>query len=253
MLLLPRELIFHCGRINGKSRARDQAPARREHMLCRGVGVSRRAACAREGGRKLQTKTASPLPDPSVLVVMGVSGCGKSTIAMMLAHRLNWIFEEGDWFHPPSNVEKMHSGVPLTDEDRWPWLHGIAAWIDATRRVGNHGTVACSALKRAYRDILLGERPDVRLVYLKGDRDLIARRLAARDAHFMPPSLLDSQFASLEEPQPDEHTIVVSIVPHPREIVEEIVKRLGKAAAPSAPGIAATARRSFPEESGNVP
>src|SRR6516165_7210682 len=73
---------------------------------------------------------------------MGVSGCGKSTIASMLAHRLNWIYEEGDWFHPQSNVEKMHSGVPLTDEDRWPWLHGIAAWIDATRRVGNHGTIA---------------------------------------------------------------------------------------------------------------
>ena len=189
--------------------------------------------------RTLQTKTAASLPDPSVLVVMGVSGSGKSTIAMMLAHRLNWIFEEGDWFHPPSNVEKMHSGVPLTDEDRWPWLHGIAAWIDATRRVGNHGTVACSALKRAYRDILLGERPDVRLVYLKGDRDLIARRLAARDAHFMPPSLLDSQFAALEEPQPNEHPIVVSIVPHPREIVEEIVKRLGDDASPSPPEIAA--------------
>ena len=198
-------------------------------------------------------KTALPLGNVSVVVVMGVSGCGKSTIASMLAHRLHWIYEDGDWFHPQSNIEKMHGGEPLTDEDRWPWLHGIAAWIDATRRVGNHGTVACSALKRAYRDILLGERPDVRLVYLKGGRDLIARRLAARDAHFMPPSLLDSQFASLEEPQPDEHTIVVSIVPHPREIVEEIVKRLGKAAAPSAPGIAATARRSFPDESGNVP
>jgi gluconokinase len=239
--------------INDKSRARDRAPATREDMLVPGVGLSGRAAYAREGGLELQMKTASPLPDPSVLVLMGVSGCGKSTIAMMLAHRLNWIFEEGDWFHPPSNVEKMHSGVPLTDEDRWPWLHGIAAWIDATRRVGNHGTVACSALKRAYRDILIGGRPDVRLVYLKGDRDLIARRLAARDAHFMPPALLDSQFASLEEPQPDEHAIVVSIVPHPREIVEEIVKRLGKAAAPSAQGLAATARRSSPEESGNVP
>jgi gluconokinase len=147
----------------------------------------------------------------------------------------------------------MHSGVPLTDKDRWPWLHGIAAWIDATRRAGNHGIIACSALKRVYRDILVGDRPDVRLVYLKGDRDLIARRLAARDAHFMPPSLLDSQFASLEEPQPDEHAIVVSIVPHPREIVEEVVKQLGKAAAASALQIAATARRSFPEESGNVP
>jgi gluconokinase len=184
---------------------------------------------------------------------MGVSGSGKSTIALMLAHRLNWIFEEGDWFHPASNIEKMHSGVPLTDEDRWPWLHGIAAWIDATRRVGNHGIIACSALKRAYRDILVGDRPDVRLVYLKGDRDLIARRLAARDAHFMPPSLLDSQLATLDEPQPDEHAIVVSIVPHPREIVEEIVKRLGKAAAASAPQIAATASRPLPEESGNVP
>ena len=184
---------------------------------------------------------------------MGVSGSGKSTVALMLAHRLNWIFEEGDWFHPPSNIEKMHNGVPLTDEDRWPWLHGIAAWIDATRRAGNHGIIACSALKRVYRDILVGDRPDVCLVYLKGDRDLIARRLAARDAHFMPPSLLDSQFASLEEPQPDEHAIVVSIVPHPREVVEEIVKRLGKVAAASAPQIAATARRSFPEESGNVP
>ena len=202
--------------------------------------------------RNLQTKTTAPLLDPRVLVVMGVSGSGKSTIALMLAHRLNWIFEEGDWFHPPSNVEKMHSGVPLTDEDRWPWLHGIAAWIDATRRAGNHGIIACSALKRTYRDILVGKRPDVRLVYLKGDRDLIARRLAARDAHFMPPSLLDSQFASLEEPQPDEHAIVVSILPHPREIVEEIVKRLGTAAA-SAPQIARTVWRSSREESGNVP
>ncbi len=146
---------------------------------------------------------------------MGVSGSGKSTIALMLAHRLNWIFEEGDWFHPPSNIEKMHRGEPLTDEDRWPWLEGIAAWIDATRRAGNHGTVA--------------------IVYLKGERDLIARRLAARNGHFMPPALLESQFATLEEPQPDEHPIVVSIAPHPREVVEQIVKRLGKGAAASAP------------------
>src|SRR5262249_15896226 len=135
-------------------------------------------------------------------------------------------------------VEKMHAGVPLTDEDRWPWLHGIAAWIDATRRVGNHGTVACSALKRAYRDILVGERPDVRIVYLKGERDLIPRRIAPRGGHFMPPALLDSQFATLEEPRPDEHPIVVSIAPHPREIVEEIVKKLGKGVAPSSPGLA---------------
>lgn len=188
---------------------------------------------------KSEDETASLPRNPSVVVVMGVSGCGKSTIASMLAHRLNWIYEDGDWFHPQSNVRKMHAGEPLTDEDRWPWLHGIAAWIDATRRVGNHGTVACSALKRAYRDILVGERRDVRVVYLKGERDLIARRLAARDGHFMPPSLLDSQFAALEEPQPDEHPIVVSIVPHPREIVEEIVKRLGEDASPLPPEITA--------------
>src|SRR5262245_64622062 len=189
-------------------------------------------------GSESENNVASSLANTSVVVVMGVSGCGKSTIAMMLAHRLNWIFEEGDWFHPHSNIEKMHNGEPLTDKDRWPWLEGIAAWIDATRRVGNHGTVACSALKRAYRDILVGERADVRIVYLKGERDLIARRLAARNGHFMPAALLDSQFATLEEPRPDEHPIVVSIAPHPREIVEEIVKKFGKGVAPSSRGVA---------------
>ncbi len=164
---------------------------------------------------------------PAVLVVMGVSGCGKSTIAAMLAHRLHWIYEDGDWFHPQTNIEKMHHGEPLNDADRGPWLHAIADWIDATRLNGHHGIVACSALKRAYRDILIGERGDVRLIYLKGDRDLIARRIAARADHFMPPELLDSQFKALEEPTPDERPIVVSIAPHPREIVETIVKKLG--------------------------
>jgi gluconokinase len=168
---------------------------------------------------------------------MGVSGCGKSTVASMLAHRLNWVYEDGDWFHPPSNIKKMHGGEPLTDDDRWPWLQGIAAWIDATRRAGNHGTVACSALKRAYRDVLVGERPDVGIAYLKGARELIAGRLAARDGHFMPPSLLASQFAALEEPRPDEHPLVVSIVPHPREIVEEIVRRLRNDSTPARPEV----------------
>jgi len=167
-------------------------------------------------------------PDvPAVLIVMGVSGCGKSTIAAMLAHRLHWIYEDGDWLHPTSNIEKMHHGEPLDDADRWPWLHNIADWIDATRKAGHHGVVACSALKRAYRDILVGERRDVRIVYLKGDRELIARRVAARADHFMPPELLDSQFKALEEPTPDERPIVVSIVPHPREIVETILHNLG--------------------------
>ena len=172
--------------------------------------------------------------DIAVLVVMGVSGSGKSTIASMLAHRLHWIYEDGDWLHPKSNIEKMHHGEPLNDADRWPWLHAIADWIDATRQAGNHGVVACSALKRAYRDILVGERRDVRIVYLKGDRDLIARRIAARADHFMPPALLDSQFAALEEPAADERPVAVGIEPHPREIVDAIVEKLGiaEAAAP---------------------
>src|SRR5258708_15962509 len=125
----------------------------------------------RTRGSESDNEAASPVGSPSVVVVMGVSGCGKSTIASMLAHRLNWIFEEGDWFHPPSNVEKMHGGVPLTDEARWPWLHGIAAWIDSTPRVATHGIIACSTLKRAYRDILAGQRPAVGIFYLKGGRD----------------------------------------------------------------------------------
>ncbi len=171
-------------------------------------------------------RSDAPTKVPAVIVVMGVSGCGKSTIASMLAQRLGWTYEDGDWFHPKSNIEKMHNGEPLNDEDRWPWLHGIAAWIDATRKAGNHGTIACSALKRAYRDILVDGRRDVRIVYLKGDKELIARRLAARQGHYMPAALLDSQFEALEEPQADENPIVVSIAPHPREIVETIVAKL---------------------------
>ena len=181
----------------------------------------------------MNSKTTSN--DISTIVVMGVSGSGKSTIASMLAQRLHWVYEDGDWFHPKSNVEKMHHGEPLTDEDRWPWLHAIADWIDATRRAGGHGVVACSALKRVYRDILIGDRRDVRLVFLKGDRDLIARRIAARADHFMPSTLLESQFAALQLPQADERPIVVSIVPHHREIVETIVTELGIQSAATEP------------------
>jgi gluconokinase len=163
---------------------------------------------------------------PAVVVVMGVSGSGKSTIGTLLAHRLRWEFEDGDWFHPASNVEKMHAGTPLTDEDRWPWLSAIAAWIDETRGSGTHGVIACSTLKRRYRDVLIGNRKDVRLVYLKGEEALIARRIATRHEHFMPPSLLHSQFAALEEPGPDENPIVVSIEPPPREIVARVLSGL---------------------------
>jgi carbohydrate kinase (thermoresistant glucokinase family) len=165
----------------------------------------------------------------AVIIVMGVSGAGKSTIAAMLAMRLGWAYEDADWFHPLHNVEKMHAGEPLTDEDRLPWLQGIAAWIEATHQQGGHGVLACSALKRAYRKILGVDKSDVQLVFLQGERELIARRMTVRHGHFMPPSLLDSQFATLEEPGPEEHPITVSIAARPQEIVEVIVAKLAGA------------------------
>ncbi|HTB45417.1 MAG TPA: gluconokinase [Acetobacteraceae bacterium] len=162
----------------------------------------------------------------TVAVAMGVSGSGKTTIADGVAQRMGWRLVEGDKFHPPANVEKMSHGIPLTDEDRWPWLRSIAAEIDAMRARGESAVVACSALKRAYRDILIGDRKDVVLVYLRGDQPLIAARMAARKGHFMPPALLDSQFATLEEPGPDEHPIVVSVAPPAEAIVDEVLRQL---------------------------
>jgi gluconokinase len=166
----------------------------------------------------------------TVLVLMGVSGCGKTTIAKLLAADLGWAMLEGDDLHPAANVAKMHAGTPLTDEDRWPWLHAIADHIDTWRVGGQSGVVTCSALRRAYRDILVGERADVRIVYLKGDKALIAARLAARKGHFMPPGLLDSQFATLEEPAADERPIVVHIGPSAEAIAAEIMTDLQTAA-----------------------
>lgn len=161
-----------------------------------------------------------------MLVVMGVSGSGKSTVGTLLAARLQWQFEDADGFHPPSNIEKMHSGIPLTDDDRWSWLRAIAAWIDQARAAGRHGIVACSALKRSYRDLLIGERSGVRLVYLKGDESLISGRIVNRQEHFMPASLLHSQFTTLEEPGPDENPIVVGIELPPQQIVERVAAAL---------------------------
>jgi gluconokinase len=162
----------------------------------------------------------------TIAVMMGVSGSGKTTIARGVAEREGWRLLEGDAFHPLSNVAKMHAGTPLTDEDRWPWLRAIAHEIDAMRARGEQGVVACSALKRSYRDILIGDRTDVVLVYLQGSKALIAERIASRKGHFMPAALLDSQFATLEEPGPDEHPIVVSIGTSPEAIVDAVVDGL---------------------------
>jgi gluconokinase len=167
--------------------------------------------------------------DIHALIVMGVAGSGKTTVADALAKRIKWPFKDGDSFHPASNVEKMRNGHPLTDEDRRPWLRAIAAEVDRTRDAGGHIVIACSALKRAYRDILIGKRTGVRLIYLKGSRELIGERLRARRGHFMPPQLLDSQFATLEEPRDDENAIVVDVAPSVDAIVDNIVRGLSAA------------------------
>jgi carbohydrate kinase (thermoresistant glucokinase family) len=141
---------------------------------------------------------------------MGVSGSGKTTVGEALARRLGWLFQEGDALHPPENIAKMKAGYPLDDEDRAPWLAAIAARIDEWRRLGERGIITCSALTRRYRDVIVGNRADVRLIYLEGSRELIGERLANRRGHFMPATLLDSQFAALEPPGPDEDPITVS-------------------------------------------
>jgi len=162
----------------------------------------------------------------TIAVVMGVSGSGKTTVAAGLARQEGWILLEGDKFHPAANVAKMQAGIPLTDDDRWPWLRAIAARADEVRAAGQSAAIACSALKRAYRDILIGGRPDTVLVYLRGSKSVIAGHVAARTGHFMPPALLDSQFATLEEPGPDENPIIVDIGDTPTAEVEEAIRQL---------------------------
>ena len=161
---------------------------------------------------------------------MGVSGSGKTTIADRLAARLDWRFEDGDGFHPPGNVAKMSAGQPLTDDDRRPWLQAIADEIDRVSREGERLVVACSALKRSYRDILSHGRKDVRFVFLDGSYELIASRLAARKGHFMPPGLLASQFKTLEPPDTSEHPVTVSIDAPVETIVDDIIHQLKLAA-----------------------
>ena len=146
-----------------------------------------------------------------VLIVAGVSGSGKTTVGSLLASRLGWRFADADGFHPTANVEKMRAGIPLTDEDRWPWLRAIAAWMDERIARAEPAVVTCSALKRSYRDLLLAGRPAARMIFLAADPEVIAGRLAARAGHFFPERLLGSQFDALEPPGPDER--VLSVIP----------------------------------------
>jgi ribose 5-phosphate isomerase A len=167
---------------------------------------------------------------PPILVIMGVSGAGKSTIAEELAARLGWSFKEGDALHPEANVAKMHAGIPLTDADRQPWLERVAAWIDGQRAKKQPGIITCSALKRSYRQIIIGGRPEVRLVYLRGGRDVLAQHLAGRDGHFMPVSLLQSQIDTLEEPGPDEDPLTVDVGAPASQVADMIIRLLGASA-----------------------
>lgn len=165
-------------------------------------------------------------PAAQVLVVMGVSGSGKSTVGALIAERLGWIFVDGDSFHTPEHVAKMHAGLALDDADRAPWLASIAVWIRHRLERGESGVIVCSALRRAYREVLTGGSRRVRIVYLDGSRALIAGRLAGRHGHFMAPALLDSQFAILEPPTADEHPIVVGIDDPPETVAERVVAQI---------------------------
>jgi len=155
-----------------------------------------------------------------IILLMGVSGSGKTTIGQRLAQELGWPFYDGDQFHPPANVARMQQGMPLTDEDRWPWLQALRAHIETCIHQGVSAVLACSALKQAYREYLVINETEVKVVYLKGNYDLIHERLAQRRGHFMPPGLLASQFVALEEP---ERGVVVDIV-HPPETIVALIR-----------------------------
>jgi carbohydrate kinase (thermoresistant glucokinase family) len=161
-----------------------------------------------------------------IVIIAGVSGSGKTTVGILLADRLGWRFADADDFHPAANVAKMRAGIPLTDADRGPWLRAITAWMDERIARGEDAVVGCSALKRAYRDRLLADRPEARMVFLAPDREVLARRLAARHGHFFPEQLLNSQFDALEPPAPDERVLTVVPADTPAATVDSIIALL---------------------------
>lgn len=163
-----------------------------------------------------------------IVIVFGVSGAGKTTIGKLLAEQLGWQFYEADDFHPRANIEKMHSGLPLTDEDRWPWLERLRQQIPRSLAAKENAVLACSALKRAYRE-RLRVSDDVKFVFLRGDYGLIENQLRHRRGHFMNPALLKSQFADLEEPAAGEDVLTIELGRTPQELVEEIKRKLGLA------------------------
>ena len=165
---------------------------------------------------------------PAAIIVMGVSGSGKSTIGALLAERLGWPFADADGFHPPENVAKMASGQPLSDADRWPWLDAIAAHIGAARQAGRPVVVACSALRRAYRDRLRAGHGDLVFLHLSGAPEVIAARQAARQGHFMPPSLMASQFATLEDISDEPDALAVSVATEPQDVVNAAMAALSR-------------------------
>jgi gluconokinase len=160
-----------------------------------------------------------------IVIIFGVSGAGKTTVGKLLAHELGWRFYEADDFHLPANIEKMYRGVPLTDEDRWPWLERLRELITQRVEAGENAVLACSALKRAYRQHLRVSG-EVKIVFLRGDYPLIEDQLRHRRGHFMNPVLLQSQFADLEEPGPDENVLTIELGRTPQEVIEEIKARL---------------------------
>lgn len=165
-----------------------------------------------------------------IIVVMGVAGCGKTSVGEALAGRLGWPFLEGDAFHPQINKDKMAAGTPLTDDDRWPWLDRIAAEMAALAGRGENALVGCSALKRVYRDRLRAGAATVpvRFVHLTGSLDIHRKRIRERTGHFMPASMLNSQLATLEPPGPDEGAVIIDIDQPLADMVDQVIAALGE-------------------------